>query len=155
MRTRHSVCKDFQRRGLGEQGRYHEGVRRAVIRLYQAIDRLCLTAGPGATTKRQYHDYVAYSYRGRDFCWVCLRPRVVSIALRLTSDSRRPGSVPGLGADRPGLWRDVVVVSVNKTSQLEVTALLIQRAFASLAERPTGSRSSATLERRGRRAHGS
>jgi hypothetical protein len=139
-RPRHSNCAAGECRDLRQRHRHPAGVPRAVVRLYRAIDRLCLTAVPGTTTKRHFDDYVAYSYQGHDFCWVCLGPRVVSVALRLRPDRRRHRSVPTLRAEQPGLWRDVVVVTVNKPSQLEVTARLIQRAFDSLAGRQTVSR---------------
>lgn len=108
------------------------GLRRGVADLFRAIDRLCLATAPGATKKRDLERFVAYSYRDRDFCWVRVRSRIVSVALRLASRPVQHESGSSRAAAGAGRREDVIVLSIRRPSQLDATASLIRQAFEGL-----------------------
>lgn len=105
---------------------------RAYVDLYHTIGRLCLATAPGVTAKRQPNACTAYSYRDRDFCWLSLGPGTVNVALRMRSGGRRKPARSRHG-EKTTIWKEVVVLTIDRPSQLDVLARLVQRAFDSLA----------------------
>lgn len=105
-----------------------------VVELYRALDRLCFSFAPGATTKRYLAKSITYKGAGRSFCDVHLKQGGLRVWLRLKFG--RLTNPPSFARDVSGVghWgRGDVELSLTNASELSAAEMLIGQSFDAAA----------------------
>ncbi|MCC6240126.1 MAG: hypothetical protein IT448_07505 [Phycisphaerales bacterium] len=123
------------KRGSERDEAHHvAGKPKEVVELYRALDRLCFSFAPGATTKRYLAKSITYKGAGRSFCDVHLNQGGLRVWLRLKFG--RLTNPPDFARDVSGRghWGSGdVELSLTSISQLPEAEKLIRQSFGAAA----------------------